>query len=644
MNTPQIPDVANMDTTSRRLLVRLVLSFVGGVFALTLFEFAQALLLPAPDVWQARLVTIIFSALLVTACTYFVSRRDFSCPYESKRQPLAQAIQAEHEFTNILLDSLGDGVLACDVTGKLVLFNRMAREWHGVDARRLTPQEWMRNQALYAADGITLLPFEEMPLLRACRGETVRDAEIVIRAKGQPPRRVVVNGGPFFDKRGKKLGAVLALHDITQRKQMEEALSEEQRLVRVLMENIPDTIYFKDTQGRFLRISQSQAEILGVSDPQQAIGKTDFDFFGREHAQAACEDEQEIMRTGQPKVDLEEMLNWPDRPPRWVSATKMPLRDKAGNIVGTFGISRDITERKQTEQALAYEQYLVQSLMDNIPDAIYFKDLQSRFIRVNKAAAHLASIKPEDVVGKTDFDFFAPEYAQVTYAVEQEIIRTGQPKVDDERLETAPGQPPRWVSATKMPLHDKTGKIIGTFGITRDVTARKRAEDQLLYLSTHDVLTGLYNRTYFEEVMVHISHGNPFPVSIIIADIDGMKRINDTQGHPAGDELLRRTAEVLRSACRGDDIVARIGGDEFAVLLLQTDHVSAQAVLRRLRGLLAEHNGTFDGTPLNFSMGVATAYEHALLSQTVNVADQEMYREKQEHHRQLAQPAQKNTK
>ncbi len=630
------------------LYTRLALSFLGAVLVMAAFEWIKTLVFPAIDPRWSNIITIIFGALLATANAYFISRRDRylqkgALQEITERKRLEEALRNEQEFAHTLLDNLLDGVVACDTDGKLVLFNSAAEKWHGMNVLHLTPEEWASHYNLYLPDSITPMPVEEVPLTRAFNGEMVRDAPMVIRPEGQAPRHVVANGGPFFDKRGRKLGAVVTMHDITARKQAQEALTQEQYLMRMLMDNIPDAIYFKDTLGRFLRISKSQAETLGVSDPEQALGKTDFDFFGEEHARAAYEDEQEIMRTGQPVVNLEELLDWPDRPSRWVTATKLPLRDQAGQIVGTFGISRDVTARKQDEQALAYEQYLMQSLMDNIPDAIYFKDLHSRFIRVNVPAANLASLKPEDIVGKTDFDFFTPEYAQATYAAEQEIIRTGQPKIDDERLETIPGKPSRWVSSTKMPLRDEEGKIIGTFGISRDVTARKRTEEQMLYLSTHDALTGLYNRAYFEEVMAQIGHASPFPVSVIIADIDGVKRTNDTRGHPAGDELLRRTAGVLASICRNDDIVARIGGDEFAILLPYTDRATAGGILQRLKENLAEHNNAYAGMPLYVSLGAATAYEHALLTQAVSNADQEMYLDKQQHHHQLAQPKQKKT-
>jgi len=122
--------------------------------------------------------------------------------------------------------------------------------------------------------------------------------------------------------------------------------------MHTLMDNAPLSIYFKDTRSRFIRVNRSLASAFGLEDPEQALGKTDFDFFSPEHAQIAFQDEQEIMRTGEPMEDLEESETWPDRPPRWLLTSKMPLRDQSGKITGTFGISRDITLRRQAELAL----------------------------------------------------------------------------------------------------------------------------------------------------------------------------------------------------------------------------------------------------------------------------------------------------
>jgi PAS domain S-box-containing protein len=156
--------------------------------------------------------------------------------------------------------------------------------------------------------------------------------------------------------------------DITERKQIEQelqeaqaelelkvqertaALSEANALLQALMDNIPDHIYFKDTQCRFIRNSRSQATSLGLQDPSEAVGKTDFEFFP--HAAQSYADEQEVMRSGEPHVDFEERVVWPDGRETWVTTTKMPLRTVEGQTIGIFGISHDITERKRAEQAI----------------------------------------------------------------------------------------------------------------------------------------------------------------------------------------------------------------------------------------------------------------------------------------------------
>jgi PAS domain S-box-containing protein len=155
-------------------------------------------------------------------------------------------------------------------------------------------------------------------------------------------------------------------YDITERKRVESevqrlnddlkqrqvALSEANALLQTLLDNMPDHIYFKDRGSRFLRNSRSQARQMGINDPSRVIGKTDFDFFPKEHAQRSYDQEQELMRSERPLMDIEEHVVWPDGHITWVSTTKMPLRDADNKVIGTFGISRDITERKRAEEEL----------------------------------------------------------------------------------------------------------------------------------------------------------------------------------------------------------------------------------------------------------------------------------------------------
>ena len=258
----------------------------------------------------------------------------------------------------------------------------------------------------------------------------------------------------------------------------EEKLVREHFLLNALMNNLADHVYIKDLGSRFIRINKSLALSFGLDDPDEAIGKTDFDFFTEEHAQQAYEDEQKIIRTGQ-LIKMEEIETWADRPSTCVVTTKMPIRNEEGEIIGTFGISTDISERRRSEEALNREQFLVKAIMDYFPDHIYFKDKESRFIRINKAQASYLGLKdPNEAVGKTDSDFFTGEHAMQALQDEQNIIRTGQ-LFSIEEKDTHHDRPDIWVSTIKLPLRDKEENIIGTFGISRDITERRSTEEAL---------------------------------------------------------------------------------------------------------------------------------------------------------------------
>ena len=156
-----------------------------------------------------------------------------------------------------------------------------------------------------------------------------------------------------IDEHGRTSHYISFKEDITDQHTAEESLRKEQQLVQILMSTIPSRIYFKDLKSRFIRVNEAHAKHFGQASPDDLVGKTDFDFFTQEHAQAAYEDEQRIIQTGTPILNLVEKETWPDRPPTWVATTKMPLRDEHGTIVGTFGLSTDITEQKRNEEQRA---------------------------------------------------------------------------------------------------------------------------------------------------------------------------------------------------------------------------------------------------------------------------------------------------
>jgi PAS domain S-box-containing protein len=188
----------------------------------------------------------------------------------------------------------------------------------------------------------------------------------------------------------------------------ETALARERDLLTTLLENVPDRIYFKDRDSRFVRINRALTQLLRLQSPEEAYGKTDADFYDEAHASEAREDERRVMATGEPVIGKIEFEVLADGRRSWSLTTKLPLRDRRGRTVGTCGISREITEIKEMELALSAERSLLRGVIDNLPDAIFLKDCKGRYLLDNSAHWSTLRVKgPEDVIGRTVYDFFS---------------------------------------------------------------------------------------------------------------------------------------------------------------------------------------------------------------------------------------------
>lgn len=457
------------------------------------------------------------------------------------------------------------------------------------------PRSWA--EAIHPEDGGLARSMMEKEM----RGERAEAEFRIVRPDGSV-RWVSNRAFPVLDSAGHLTRIVGFAEDITERKRAEHELTQERNLFNALMEHIPDTIYFQDTACRFVRINRAQAKMLGVTNPQDAIGKTDFDFFPADIAQGFYESEQKLMQSGEPIIGAVQKITKPDGEVQWLSATEVPIRDEHGKVIGFVGISRDITERtqaeaenqrlataieqtadgivitdtkgtiqytnpafttitgysandmvgqnprilksgaqdagfyqsmwntvlsgniwhgelinrrkngtsyveemsiapvrdgtgaitnfvainqdvterKRAEEALSQERSLLRTLIDNLPDYVYVKDTEGRFMIANAGVARLIGVaEGQDLLGKSNFDFFPNELAAQYRRDEQEVIRSGQSMIDREETTVNARGNLRWHLTTRVPFRNALGDIVGLVGIGRDITERKHAEDEL---------------------------------------------------------------------------------------------------------------------------------------------------------------------
>jgi len=297
------------------------------------------------------------------------------------------------------------------------------------------------------------------------------------------------------------------------------------------------------------------------------------------------------------------------------------FREQIGSHIILLAME-DITERKAAEERIREIIGQQQAILDNIPSSAWLKDKRGRYIAVNEPFSQSFGLKPKDLVGKTEFDVFTKERALKYDRDFKEVMASGRRTYFEETVVDESGQV-RHLETIRTPIFDDTGAVIGIIGIANDVTNRKEVEDSLRYDSTHDVMTGLYNRAFFDEELERLAEGGKFPVGIVMADINGLKAVNDTLGHEAGDSLIRLAARIIQAEFRAEDVVARIGGDEFAVLLPHAPPAIVKAAVKRILSCpeIADNQ-------VSIAFGIACANNKTELSEALRLGDERMYRSK----------------
>lgn len=394
------------------------------------------------------------------------------------RQQAQEALDKEREFLNALLDNLTDGIVACDANGILTLFNRATREFHGVEDRWLPPEEWATYYNLYQPDGKTPLQQEEVPLFRALQGETIRNTEIVIAPKGGKSRIILANGQAIVDATGKKMGAVIALHDITERKEAEAAVQASELRLNSILNSLQDIVWsvvFESGGTQKLVFINPVAEKIYGRPCEEFLKNSDLwqEIIHPEDRDRSQKSSQEIMQ--QNRSEMEYRIVWPSGEVRWVRTRAWLIRDAAGAIIRVDGLTSDITDRKLAEKTQAR----LTAIIEAATDFVGTSDALGNVLYLNRAGRQMVGLGEDAEVTGIAFADLMPE-AFTDGLLNQAVptaLRDGAWSGESALLHRDGRQIP--VSQAIVSHKSDSGEVEFFSTVIRDISDRKQIEAAL---------------------------------------------------------------------------------------------------------------------------------------------------------------------
>lgn len=433
---------------------------------------------------------------------------------------------------------------------------------------------------------------------------------------------IYAKASPLHDNEGNIIGTIEIIRDISEQKFVEEQLKSSEERFENLFRRAPLGYQSLDEDGMLIEVNDAWSLTLGY-ESIEIIGKWFGDLLADECVDKFRERFPIFKAAG--KIHCEFRMKHKSRDLKYIAFEGKIGYKRDGSFDKTHCIIQDITERKLAEEKLIESEQTHKALFDFSGVGIAYYSVDGRVISYNNRAAEHMGGKPEDFVDKSIYTLFPKENADEynKRIVSATLSEKSQDYEDSVLLPSGH----LWFFSTYSRILDASGKVKGIQIISQDISDIKNNEAKISYLSYHDQLTGLFNRRFFDEELARLDSPRNYPLTLAMGDVNGLKMVNDSFGHKAGDELLIRVANVLKKACRQDDIIARVGGDEFSIILPGSDEADAEKVIQRINKLIStEKVGPLD---ISISFGYETKLnESESIESLIKKTEDHMYRHK----------------
>ena len=511
-------------------------------------------------------------------------------------QDITEGKQAEEKleqlnrYNELILNSAGEGIYGLDLQGKTTFVNPAAVRLTGWDAEELIGRHQHEMIHHTKSDG-TPYPSEECPIYTALNDGTIhRVTDEVFWRKDGTSFPVEYVSTPIRE-RGEIVGAVVLFEDITERKQAEEKLQESEKRFRSLIRNATDLITVLGEDGTIHYESPTVERILGYL-PEERIGNNAFDYLHPDDEDSSKATFAEALENpGQVQPPVEFRLRHKDGSWRCMETTRTNLLNDPA-VKGVVANSRDITERRRTEEALRESEERFRTAFEDAPIGVALVGLDRSHLRVNRAYCEMLGYTEEELLAKPHPEIIHPDDREESADRIQGILVQGaEPYALERRYFHADGRVV-WSLSNISLVRDSEGEPSHFVCLHEDITERKELEQQLRHQAFYDSLTDLPNRLLFLDRLGHAlarEGREGGPVAVLLLDLDDFKDVNDSLGHDAGNAVLIEVAMRLRACMRPGDTVGRIFGDEFAILLeAPAGEEEAKRVAQRIEERLRE--------------------------------------------------------